>query len=148
MYVKWLWSWLPKICSHELLEPSACRQEKLIGVSFISMPCLVCMIPKLKWVLNEHECSIRIILSAWLRRKFQGTTVDGLKLEWIQLLHLFYAQVGTLDTLVSLSDQLAKLDPFVEGWVMLRFFQLLSFFLLWHVTLSYVLWITLCGCIL
>ena len=30
---------------------------------------------------------------------------------------LFLLQVGTLDSLVALSDQLAKLDPFVEGLV-------------------------------
>ena len=34
-------SWSPRICSHEVLQPSATRQEKLIDASFISISCLV-----------------------------------------------------------------------------------------------------------
>ena len=35
---------------------------------------------------------------------------------------LFSFQVGTLDTLVGLSDDLGKLDTFVEGYVFLSIF--------------------------
>ena len=37
MYGERLINWLPKICIHELLEPSATQRERSIDVSFISI---------------------------------------------------------------------------------------------------------------
>ena len=34
-------SQLPRVCSHELIKPSLPRQEKSIGISFISLSCSV-----------------------------------------------------------------------------------------------------------
>jgi hypothetical protein len=34
----------------------------------------------------------------------------------INLFYLIFKKVGTLDTLIGLSDELHKLDIFVEGW--------------------------------
>ena len=55
-------SWLPKVCSHELLEASANQQVKSINVSVISMSRSVCELKKFKQVSSECVCSILILL--------------------------------------------------------------------------------------
>ena len=51
-------SWLPRVCSHELLKPSVSWQEKSIDVSFISILCLVRKLQKLEGVSSESASSI------------------------------------------------------------------------------------------
>ena len=46
-------SWLPRVCSHELLESSVPRREKSIDVSFVSMSCSVRELSKLEGVYIE-----------------------------------------------------------------------------------------------
>ena len=51
-------SWLPRVCSHELLEPSVTRREKSMDVSFVSISCLVRELQNIKWVSSEHAHSV------------------------------------------------------------------------------------------
>ena len=54
-------SWLPRVCSCELLEPSAPRQEKLMDVSFISVSCSVCELRRLGGS-GVNECLVRVVV--------------------------------------------------------------------------------------
>ena len=47
-------SWLPGVCSRELLEPSATRREKSMDVSFGSTSCSVREVKSLQGVLSER----------------------------------------------------------------------------------------------
>ena len=61
-------SWLPRVCSHELLKPSTPRWEKLIGVSLISISCSVRELWKFEGVSNELSRSIEVHYSIVLYR--------------------------------------------------------------------------------
>ena len=61
MHGEWSISWLPRICSHELLESPATWQEKSTDASFIFIPCLVRELYKLLGVSSECTWSMAFI---------------------------------------------------------------------------------------
>ena len=57
-------SWLPRVCSHELLEPSATRREKSLDVIFISISCSICGLQK---TLTESQVKVCVHVRSMYR---------------------------------------------------------------------------------
>jgi len=74
-------------------------------------------------IVSQSECNLTCYLPKFYIFNLFLLVHNSDLLQSITLLYfsnsmvLFQLQVGTLDSLVGLSDQLAKLDPFVEGLV-------------------------------